>query len=243
MQRAAVITGSGKNIGRAIALKLAEAGVKIVVNGASDEASCASVADEVRARGVEADVVMADVGRQDEAERLAATALARFGTIDILINNAGLRPHGSLLTTTDATWESVMNVNLNACFWLARALLPGMIARRWGRIVNFAGMYAMRGTAEHAPIAASKHAGWGLAKSIASEFGQYGITANSVSPGPIRPDGQENADTSVMGEKHRVPLGRLGLPSEVAALVALLCSDEGGFISGQMLAVNGGAQT
>ncbi len=243
MQHAAFITGSGKNIGRAIALKLAQAGVDVVLNGRSDEAACAAVADEVRAHGVAAHVLMGDVGKSEEAKRLAAAALERFGTIDILVNNAGLRPHGSLLTMTDEQWSTVMNVNLNACFWLARAFLPGMVERRWGRIVNFAGMYAMRGAAEHAPIAAAKHGGWGLAKSIANEFGQRGITANSVSPGPIRVDGEEHADTSEQGARHRIPLGRTGLPSEVAALVSLLCSEEGGFISGQMLAVNGGAQT
>ncbi len=243
MQRAAFITGSGKNIGRAIALKLAQAGVNVVLNGRSDEAACASVADEARAHGVSAHVLMGDVGKVEDAKRLAAAALERFGTIDILVNNAGLRPHGSLLTMSDEQWMTVMNVNLNACFWLSRAFLPGMIERRWGRIVNFAGMYAMRGAAEHAPISAAKHGGWGLAKSIANEFGPHGITANSVSPGPIRVDGEELADTSEQGARHRVPLGRTGLPSEVAALVALLCSDEGGFISGQMLAVNGGAQT
>jgi 3-oxoacyl-[acyl-carrier protein] reductase len=242
-RRAAFISGSGRNIGRAIALQLAQAGLNIVVNGRTDEAACSAVADEVRANGVEAHVLMGDVGDAQEAKRLAAASLERFGAIDILINNAGFRPHQPLLSISDAEWATVLDVNLNACFWLSRAFLPRMIEKRWGRIVNFAGMYAMRGTAEHAHIAAAKHAGWGLAKAIASEFGRYGITANSVSPGPIRKDGQEAADTAEEGARHRVPLGRTGLPNEVAALVALLCSDEGGFISGQMLAVNGGAQT
>ncbi len=242
-KRAAFISGSGRNIGRAVALKLAQTGVSVVVNGRSDEASCAAVADEVRALDVDAHVLMGDVGTALEAKRLADAALERFGTIDILVNNAGFRPHKPFLSLSDDDWTAVLNTNLNSCFWLARAFLPGMVEKRWGRIINFAGMYAMRGTAEHAPIATSKHGGWGLAKSLASEFGPHGITANIVSPGPIRNDGQEQADTSAQGAQHRVPLGRTGLPSEVAALVALLCSDEGGFISGQMIAVNGGAQT
>jgi 3-oxoacyl-[acyl-carrier protein] reductase len=243
MKRAAFVSGSGRNIGRAVALKLAQAGVNIVLNGRSDEGACVAVAGEVRACGVDAHVLMGDVGNVQEAKRLAKAALERFGTIDILVNNAGFRPHQPLLTISDAEWAAVLDTNLNACFWLSRAFLPGMIEKGWGRIVNFAGMYAMRGASEYGPIAASKHGGWGLAKSIASEFGRFGITANSVSPGPIRSDGQEDADTSDEGVRHRVPLGRTGLPAEVAALVALLCSDEGGFISGQMLAVNGGAQT
>lgn len=242
-RRTAFISGSGRNIGRAIALKLAAAGTDIVVNGRSDRAACEAVAAEVRALGRQAWVMMGDVGTAAAAKSLAEAALAQCGTIDILINNAGLRPHKSLLELSDAEWDAVLGVNLNSCFWLSRAFLPGMIEKRWGRIVNFAGMYAMRGTGGHAPIAAAKHGGWGLAKSISGEFGKFGITANSVSPGPIRQDGQEAADTSADGAKHGVPLGRTGLPVEVAALVALLCSDEGAFISGQMIAVNGGAQT
>jgi 3-oxoacyl-[acyl-carrier protein] reductase len=242
-RRVAFISGSGRNIGRAIALRLADGGFDVVLNGRTDERACAAVADEVRARGGAAHIVMGDVGDARSAKRIAETALAHAGTIDALVNNAGLRPHQPLLTIDDAQWQKVLDVNLNACFWLARAFLPGMIEKRWGRIINFAGMYAMRGAAEHAPIAAAKHGGWGLAKSIATEFGRYGITANSISPGPIRQDGQEHTDTSEDGTRHRVPLGRTGLPTEVAALVALLCSDDGSFISGQLLPVNGGAQT
>lgn len=243
MQRSAFISGSGRNIGRAVALKLAQAGVNIVVNGRSDRAACEAVATEVRALGVQADIVMGDVGTLTEARRLAEAALTRFGTIDILVNNAGLRPHQPLLSITDADWAAVLGVNLGACFWLSRAFLPGMMERRWGRIVNFSGMNSIRGATGYAHIAAAKHGGWGLAKSIATEFGPYGITANIVSPGPIRQDGQEDLPTFEQAQRLGVPLGRTGLPAEVAAAVALLCSDAGGFISGQMIAVNGGAQT
>ncbi len=243
MQHAAFISGSGRNIGRAIALRLAAAGVDIVLNGRVDRAACDAVAAEVQALGVEAHVLMGDIGAAPEARRMASEAIDRFGTIDILVNNAGLRPHRSLLDFTDQEWAAVLDTNLNSCFWLSKAFLPGMMERKWGRIVNFAGMYAIRGAADYGPNAAAKHGGWGLAKAIATEFGPYGITANSVSPGPIRQDGQETADTAALGAQHRVPLGRTGLPSEVAALVALLCSDDGAFISGQMIAVNGGAAT
>ncbi len=243
MQRSAFISGSGRNIGRAIALKLAQAGVNIIVNGRSDQAACDAVATEIRAFGVEAEVVMGNVGVLTEARRVAESALTRFGTIDILVNNAGFRPHQPLLSISDADWASVLDVNLGACFWLSRAFLPGMVQRRWGRIVNFSGMNSIRGAAGYGHISAAKHGGWGLAKSIATEFGPHGITANSVSPGPIRQDGQEELDTAEQARQIRVPLGRTGLPAEVAAAVALLCSEEGGFISGQMIAVNGGAAT
>ncbi len=243
MRRTAFISGSGRNIGRAVALRLAGTGVDVVVNGRSDRAACDAVAEEVRGLGAEAEVLMGDVGVPAEAERLARAALERFGTIDVLVNNAGLRPHQPLLSITDADWSAVLEVNLGACFRLARAFLPGMVGRRWGRIVNFTGMNSIRGAAGYAHIAAAKHGGWGLAKAISTEFGPHGVTANVVSPGPIRVDGQEDADTSEQGLRLGVPLGRTGLPAEVAAAVALLCSEEGGFISGQMIAVNGGAET
>ena len=243
MQHAAFVSGSGKNIGRAIALRLARAGVGVVVNGRSDEAACTAVAGEVRALGAEAEVLMGDVGDHATAKRLAAAALERFGTIDILVNNAGQRPHKPLLELTDAEWFGALNTNLNSCLFLARAFLPGMVEQHWGRIVTFAGMNAIRGMSGYAAVSAAKHGAWGLAKSIATEFGPHGITANCVSPGPIRVDGQEAADTSALGATLRVPAGRTGLPDEVAATVALLCSEDGAFTSGQMLAVNGGAQT
>ena len=243
MRRSAFISGSGRNIGRAVALKLAQAGVNVVVNGRSDQAACDAVADEVRAFGVEAEVVMGEVGVPSAAQRLAEAALGRFGTIDILVNNAGLRPHQPLLSISDADWASVLDVNLGACFRLSRAFLPGMVERRWGRIINFSGMNSIRGATGYAHIAAAKHGGWGLAKAIATEFGPHGVTSNIISPGPIRQDGEEDVDTSAQARRLGVPLGRTGLPAEVAAAVALLCSEEGGFISGQMIAVNGGAAT
>ncbi|MDT7950060.1 MAG: SDR family oxidoreductase [Acetobacteraceae bacterium] len=243
MQLSAFVSASGRNIGRAIALRLAQAGVNVIVNGRSDRAACDAVAEEARALGVQAEVAMGDVGDPGQARDLAAAALDRFGTIDILVNNAGFRPHQPLLSITDAEWQAVLGVNLSACFWLSRAFLPGMMERRWGRIVNFTGMNSIRGANGYAHIAAAKHGGWGLAKAIAVEFGPHGITANTVSPGPIRQDGEEAADTSDQAKRIGVPLGRTGLPAEVAAVVALLCSDEGAFISGQMIAVNGGAET
>ncbi len=243
MQRSALVTGSGRNIGRAAVLALARAGTDVVVNGRADRAACEAVAAEARELGVQAHVVMADVGSADGARHLAGAALERFGRIDILVNNAGLRPHQPLLSITDADWDRVLDANLGACFRLSRALLPGMVERGWGRIVNFAGMNSIRGAVGYAHIAASKHGAWGLAKAIATEFGPHGITANVVSPGPIRPDGQEDADTAAQAGRLGVPLGRTGLPAEVAAAVTLLCSEEGGFISGQMIAVNGAGAT
>ncbi len=243
MARSAFISASGRNIGCSVALELARGGANVAINGRADRAACEAVAAEARATGVEAVVLMGDVGDPADAARLADAALSRFGTIDILVNNAGLRPHQPLLSITDADWAAVLGVNLEAPFRLARAFLPGMVERRWGRIVNFAGMNAIRGAAGYAHISAAKHGAWGLVKSIATEFGPHGITANVVSPGPIRPDGDEAADTAAEAARLGVPAGRTGLPADIGPLVALLCSEAGGFLSGQMIAINGGAET
>ncbi len=242
--RTALITGSNKNIGRACALTLARSGCNIVVNGARDRAAAESVAAEVRALGVGALVAMGDVGRREEAMRIATAALEAFGTVDILINNAAIREDAKFLDITEEQWRYVMAVNFDAAFWLSRACLPGMVAKGWGRIVNFAGMNAIHGYNGRAHVSASKHAAWGLTKALAKEFGSRGITVNIVSPGPIMGEAQDpHMAAHIAPMKARVPAGRLGTPEEVAAAVGLLASDAGAYINGQMIQVNGGAET
>ncbi len=243
-RRTALITGSNKNIGRACALQLAKAGCNVVINGAKDAAAAEKVANEARALGVEALVAMGDVGRRDQLDRIAKDALAKFGSIDILVNNAAIREDGTFLEMPEETWKYVMDVNFGASYVLARACLPGMIKKGWGRIINFAGMNAIHGYNGRAHVSASKHAAWGLTKALAKEFGPQGITTNIVSPGPIMGEEQEKRQAShIATMKSRVPVGRLGTPDEVAAAVTLLASDQGAFINGQMIQVNGGAET
>jgi 3-oxoacyl-[acyl-carrier protein] reductase len=243
-RRTALITGSNKNIGRACALHLARAGCNVVVNGARDRQAAERTAAEAKALGVEALVAMGDVGRREDAHRIAAEALARFGAIDILVNNAAIRQDGKFLEMSEDDWRYAMAVNFDAAYWLARQCLPGMIAKGWGRIINFAGMNAIHGYNGRAHVSASKHAAWGLTKALAKEFGPKGITTNIVSPGPIMGDEQDKVQAAhIAPMRARVPLGRLGTPDEVAAAVALLASDAGAFINGQMIQVNGGAET
>lgn len=246
-RRVALITGSGRNIGRAVALGLAEDGFDVVINGSSDRAACEAVAREARALGASALVIMGDVGSREDSARIAREAMAPTGRVDVLVNNAAIRPHGPFLETTEDTWRRVLAVDMEAAIWLAQACLPGMLAQGWGRIVNFAGMNAIQGHAGHAPISVAKHAVWGLTKSLAKEFGAQGITANVVSPGPTGQDTDDAADAEVMRRRQaivaRIPTGRLGTPVEIAAVVRTLASDAGAFINGQMLQVNGGTQT
>jgi 3-oxoacyl-[acyl-carrier protein] reductase len=243
-KRSALITGSNKNIGKACALVLAGAGCNVVINGAKDRDAAESTAREARALGVQALVAMGDVGRREDAMRIAAEGLAAFGRIDILLNNAAIRKDGKFLELSEDAWRYAMAVNFDAAYWLSRACLPGMLQGRWGRIINFAGMNAIHGYNGRAHVSASKHAAWGLTKALAKEFGPHGITANIVSPGPIVGEAQDPVMAAhIKPMAARVPVGRVGTPNEVAAVVGLLASDDGAFINGQMLQVNGGAET
>jgi 3-oxoacyl-[acyl-carrier protein] reductase len=243
--RTALITGSGRNIGRAIALHLARSGFNVVVNGSRDRAACEAVAGEVRAAGPEALAAMGDVGDRAGAAEIAREAIARFGTIDVLVNNAAVRPSHAFLEVSEEDWHRVIDVNFNAARWLVRACLPGMIERGWGRIVNFTGMHAQQGYPGKCHVTVSKHAAWGLTKSLAKEFGPKGITANIISPGTIV--GEDAESHSMAGRldslRESNPSGRLGLPDDIAAMVDLLVSDRGGFVNGQLLQVNGGVVT
>jgi 3-oxoacyl-[acyl-carrier protein] reductase len=235
--------GAGRNIGRAIALDLARRGCNVVINGSSNRANCEAVAAQAKALGVEAVVLMGDVGATDEAKRLAGAALDAFGTIDILVNNAAIRPHQGFLEMSEADWRRVIDVDLNAAMHFARAFLPGMIAQGWGRIVNLTGLNSIMGAPNGAHIAAAKHGVWGLTKALAREFGPQGVTVNAISPGPIAPDGGDTHAPPRSDQIARVPLGRQGAPEEIAAVCGMLCSEEGSYVSGQMIAINGGGVT
>lgn len=242
--RTALVTGSNKNIGRACALALARGGYNIVVNGSKDVAAAESVAREVEAIGTEALVAMGDVGLRADCMRIADAALARFGTVDAVLNNAAIRPDGKFLEMSEADFQRVIDTDYSAAYWFARATLPGMVARGFGRIVNFAGMNAIHGYNGRAAVSVSKHAAWGLTKALAKEFGPKGVTANIISPGPIMGEAQDpHMAAHITPMAARVPVGRLGTPDEVAAMAALLCSDAGAYINGQLLQVNGGAET
>lgn len=243
-RRTALITGSGKNIGRATALYLARDGFNVVVNGSRDEAACEAVAEEAKAHGVEAIVAMGDVGKREDCERIVQAGEAAFGGIDVLVNNAAIRPMNPFLEMSEEEWNRVIDVDFTAAFRLSRLCLPQMIEKGWGRIVNIAGMNAIQGYNGRSHVSVAKHAAWGLTKSLAKEFGGRGVTVNIVSPGPIAGDHDDpEMAAHIEAQKARIPLGRLGRNEEIAAVISLLASEDGGFINGQLLQVNGGTQT
>jgi 3-oxoacyl-[acyl-carrier protein] reductase len=240
--KVALITGSGRNIGRATALKLAGEGAHIVVNARANQTEADAVAREVRDLGVKALAVLTDVGKRDQVEAMAARALSEFGRVDILINNAAIRPHKPFTELTVEDWEHVRGIVLDGAIYLTRVIIPSMVENRYGRILFFTGDGAFGGGSGRAHISAAKMALVGLARSLASEFAGHNIRVNVVSPGSIdtaraNPEWYHGRPPSAAG----IPLGRQGHVDEIAATCLFLVSDDGGFITGQTIHVNGGA--
>ena len=239
--KVALITGSGRNIGRATALKLAGEGAHIVVNARTNQAEADAVAHEVRDRGVNAISVLADMAKKDQVDALAARALSEFGRIDILINNAAIRPHKPFTEVTVQEWEHVRGVVLDGALYLTQAVIPSMVKNQYGRILFFTGHGAFTGGSGRAHVSAAKMGLIGLARSLASEFAGQNIRANVVSPGSIdtRRDNPEWYHGRVPNAAG-IPIGRQGHVDEIAATCLFLVSDDSGFITGQTIHVNGG---
>lgn len=243
-RRKALVTGSGRNLGRSVALRLAQAGCDVAIHARGNAADAESAAQAARALGVEAITCLGDVGSRDDARKIAERVLGAFGHVDILVNVAAYRPFQNFLEMGLDDWQRVMDVNVTGVVQLTQAFLPGMVERRWGRIINFSGMNSIRGYPQRIHIAASKHAVWGMTKALSREFGPHNITANVISPGPAESEHEDKAfDAQILAQVKEIPLGRLGRASEIAGVVAFLASDEGGFVTGQMIGVNGGAET
>ncbi len=238
--KTALVTGSGRNICRGIALHLAASGCNVVLNGSQDREACEDVAEKVRSVGAKAAIEICDIGDRKAVLAMAASALDKFETVDILINNAAIRPGGDFLEVSEDDWNRVMDVNLTAAFHLCRAFMPGMIEKGWGRIVNFTGMNAQMGGHSRPAVTVSKHAMWGLTKTLSRDYGPKGVTTNIISPGTFPDVSVDTSTPDFKALRQANPSGRLGTPDDIAAVVDLLMTDEGGFINGQMLQVNGG---
>ena len=238
--RAAFVSGSGRNIGRAVAVQLARQGCNLVINGARDRAACEETARQVEACGARAVIGMGDMSRAEDIAAIRDTALAAFGRIEIVVNNAAIRPHKPFLDTSEEDWHAVVNTGLTAAYRTARAFLPGMVEAGFGRIVSMTGMKAIKGYFEGAPISASKHGIVGLTRSLATEFGPHGVTVNAVSPGQTLTEGRDGSGPDIA---RQIPVGFMGACDDIASVVTFLCSPEARFVTGQMVGANGGQAT
>lgn len=228
--RVALVTGSGRNLGRAAVLELARRGADVIVNARSSRDEAEAVADEARALGVRAIALLADVGVEAQVNQMVTEALRQLGRIDILINNAGFRGQRPFTAMTTEEWRAATAVNHDGPFFCCKAVVPSMIANQYGRIITVSGLNSWHGRTGWAHICASKMGAVGLTRALSAELGQYNITVNHVVPGAFLAHPDESS----------IPTGRIGLDEELAAVYAFLSSEEASYVTGQTLHVNGG---
>jgi len=233
--RTALVTGSSRGIGRAIAIGLAQAGAAVVVNCLRRKAEAQAVEKEIAALGRSTASVQADVSLAADVERLVRTAEERVGAIDILVNNAGIARVQPVEEIAERDWDELIDGNLKACFLVSQAVPPGMRARQWGRIVNLSSVAAQVGGVVGPHYAASKAGMQGLTHFYAQRFAKEGITVNSIAPALVE---TEMVTSNLNARPERIPIGRFGAVSEVADVAVMLAGN--GYITGQTINVNGG---
>ena len=240
--RIAIVTGASRGIGRAIAQQLARQGATVVAAARGENAR--PVADEIVAAGGRAEAVSLDVTDSAATDALVTATVERYSRIDVLVNNAGIARDQLLLRMKRDDWEAVLATNLTAAFTLSQAVLKPMIRQRGGRIISISSVVGQSGNAGQANYAASKAGLIGFTKALALEVASRGITANVVAPGLIETDMTRALTESARDEwASKIPLRRLGTPADIASAVCFLASDEASYITGQVLAVNGGMYT
>ena len=241
-ERTAVVTGAGRGIGKAIAEMLAARGVTVICVSKS-AASCGAVAEAITAAGGKAKALAVDVADGAAVAAASEALLAEFGTINILVNNAGITKDGLLFRMSEDDWNSVLQTNLTSCFHWTKYLGRPMTRARWGRIVNITSVSGIMGNAGQANYSAAKAGMIGLTKTLAKEFAGRSVTVNAVAPGFIKTDMTtdfvDNAEVSAQ-ILSAVPLKRFGEAADIAHMTSFLCSEEAGYITGQVFTVDGG---
>ncbi|ADD27431.1 3-oxoacyl-[acyl-carrier-protein] reductase [Meiothermus ruber] len=240
--RKALVTGSSRGIGKAIALELARRGYALAVHYAGNQAAAEATAAEAQALGASQVVVLgADLSSAQAAQKLVADANAALGGLEVLVNNAGITRDTLLIRMKDEDWDTVIATNLSAIFHTTREAIKLMMRARWGRVINISSVVGILGNPGQANYVAAKAGLIGFTKSVAKEYATRGITVNAVAPGFIESDMTAKLPEQVVAEYlKQIPAGRLGKPEEVAKAVAFLASDDAAYITGQTLCVDGG---
>jgi 3-oxoacyl-[acyl-carrier protein] reductase len=239
--KVALVTGGGRGIGRATALKLGAAGAKVAVNYNASEGPAQEVVEQITSSGGEAKAVKADVSQNDQVEAMINGLVKDWGRVDILVNNAGITRDNLMMRMSQDEWDAVMETNLRSAYFCTRAVLRPMMRNRWGRIICLSSVVGLTGNTGQANYAAAKAGLIGFTKSIAKEVGSRGITANAIAPGFIDTD-----ITAVLPEELKqgmlklVPAERVGQPDDVANAILFLSSDLASYITGQVINVDGG---
>jgi 3-oxoacyl-[acyl-carrier protein] reductase len=239
--KTAVVTGASRGIGKAIALALAAQGARIVINYVNNKDLAEQGVQEILSSGGQGLAVAADVSVFREAETLAAKAKEVFGSVDILVNNAGITRDGLIMRMSEEDFDRVIQVNLKGAFNCCRHIVPFMVKQRSGRIINIASIVGLAGNAGQANYAASKAGLIGFTKSLAKEIGSRGITVNAIAPGFIETDMTSNlSDKMKETYKENIALKKMGAPADIADAVCFLASAKAGYITGQVISIDGG---
>jgi 3-oxoacyl-[acyl-carrier protein] reductase len=239
--RVGIVTGGGRGIGRAVAVRLAEEGATLAISYRKDDAAAEETAERVREAGVECELFKGDVSSPEDVEALFKGVSDAYGRVDILVNNAGITRDNLMMRMKEEEFDEVLQTNLKGTYLCTRAALRPMIRARWGRIVNVSSVVGLVGNAGQANYAASKAGIIGFTKSVAREVAQRRITVNAVAPGYVETELTGSLPEEVKNQiRGQVPMGRFGEPEEVAQVVAFLAGETAGYVTGQTIAVDGG---
>lgn len=239
--RVALVTGGGRGIGRAIAVRLAKGGAKVAISYRSNDEAAAETAKLVREAGAECETFKGDVASSDDVAALVKGVNEALGPVEILVNNAGTTRDNIMMRMKDAEFDEVIQTNLKGTYLCTRAALRAMVRARWGRIVNLSSVVGLMGNAGQANYAASKAGIIGMTKSVAREVANRGITANAVAPGYVLTELTDGLPEEIKGRVlEQIPVGRFGEPEDVAEVVAFLVGDGAAYVTGQTIAVDGG---
>jgi 3-oxoacyl-[acyl-carrier protein] reductase len=238
----ALVTGSGRGIGKAIAVKLAAAGAAVVINDI--EESSAATAAEIRQTGKESLFIRANVSSSTEVNQMIEQIIQTYGKLDILVNNAGITRDGLAMRMSDEDWDAVLNINLKSFFYCSRAAVKYMLRQRSGRIINISSISGIMGNVGQINYSAAKAGIIGLTRSLAKEMGSRQITVNAICPGFIETDMTAKLSDAIKEEaKKRIPLASFGKPEDIAAAVTFFASDYARYITGQFICIDGGMIT